>query len=694
MTLDARGMCRLATGPVEDHLWQSTLFSLAVVGLVILLRNNAARYRFALWFVASAKFLMPFWLLTHLGSLAKLHASTRPPTNFVAFVELASTPFGKVANDQVAKPDRWAHLLSSAPMFLVVLWALGAVVVLSIWCFRWLQVRRLRDRARPMSQGAAISALPSLIRRVKSRDVQVYLSKSRLEPGVFGVFRPALLLPEELYADLNDSELKAILVHELWHVRRHDNLLAAVQMLVEALFWFHPLVWWFGVRQLEERERACDEGVLGLGNSPVAYAEAILKVCKCCVEVPLPCVAGVNGANLKKRITRIMTQQGIKPLSTTKKFVFSTLAVISIACPLLVGVASSRAAAQGNAATASSGELHVTELRQDVSSSPMTRMQHTGDGTSISNITTRNLIEMAYGLKSYQLMGGPAWMNQDRFDIAYTGGDPAGDSHDLVSHAALKEILAERFHLVLRQETKPGPIYALVVDQGGSKMVAGTTQSAPGTNESLLSMRVMEKDGRGEITITGGPGGLAEALSSQVKRPIVDKTGLTGIYRIDFHWTTSSASAETISSDLQQQLGLTLMPQEGPVESSVIDSITKPEDLSLTQPAPVGVTFDILSDTRGAQLTSYFEGLAPELQRAFLGNVIAFGATAPIYEQVALLLTIDSRGQLSALRLTPGTQESQVARAAWAAVRDTRFAPLPARLDGSSLRLRVHIGAI
>ena len=694
MTLDLSEICRRATVPVENHVWQSTLFSLVIASLTILLRNNAARYRFAVWFVASAKFLIPFWLLTHLGSLAKLHASTRAPGNLIAVVQFASTPFGRPANYQLVQPDRWGQLLSNLPMFIGIAWATGAMVVSLMWGFRWLEVWRLKNRAKPMPQGAETSALRSLIRLVNTGDVQVYLSRGRLEPGVFGVFRPALLWPEKMSAELSNSELNAILAHELWHVRRHDNLLAAVQMIVEALFWFHPLVWWFGSRQLEERERACDEGVLGLGGAPAAYAEGILKTCKFCVEAPLPCVAGVNGANLKKRITRIMNQKRITTLSRTKKFVFSSLAVASIIGPFLVGMASSRASAQANAAATSSGALHITTLRPNVTGSPVTGIQHTASGTSISNTTVRNLIEMAYGMKTYQLTGGPAWINQDRFDITYRGGEPTGNSQGLVSNATLKEILAEQFHLVLRQDTKPGSVFALVVGDGGAKLVAGTPRNAPGTDEPLLSMRVLEKDGQGEISIMGGPGGLAESLSSQVGRPVVDKTGLTGIYNINFHWVTASASADTISSDLQQQLGLALVPQEGLVESSVIVSIAKPDEISMLQPVPVGVTFDILSDTKGAQLDSYLGKLAPELQRTFLRNVAPVGAAALTREQVSLVLTVDSQGQLSTLRLAPGTEESPVARAAWAAVRDTKFAPLPISLDGSTLSLRVHIGAV
>ena len=72
-------------------------------------------------------------------------------------------------------------------------------------------------------------------------------------------------------------------------------------MFVEAVFWFHPLMRWIGERMVEERERACDEEVLRLGNEPRVYAEGILNVCKLYVESPLVCVSGVTGANLKRK---------------------------------------------------------------------------------------------------------------------------------------------------------------------------------------------------------------------------------------------------------------------------------------------------------------------------------------------------------------------------------------------------------
>ena len=89
---------------------------------------------------------------------------------------------------------------------------------------------------------------------------------------------------------------------------------------MEAIFWFHPLVWWIGARLIEERERACDEEVLRLGNHPSIYAESILKTCQFYLESPLPCLSGVTGSDLKKRITQIMNASLTTNLTGERNF--------------------------------------------------------------------------------------------------------------------------------------------------------------------------------------------------------------------------------------------------------------------------------------------------------------------------------------------------------------------------------------
>jgi hypothetical protein len=156
---------------------------------------------------------------------------------------------------------------------------------------------------------------------------------------VFGIVRPALLLPEGIFERLTAGQLQAVVAHELFHVRHRDNLVAAFQMFVETVFWFHPLVWWMGRRMGEERERSCDEAVLRAGSEPRIYAEAILNVCKFYTESPLACVSGVTGANLKKRIEAIMSKNVGSELRFRQKLGLTIAAMAAVAVPIVIGMA-------------------------------------------------------------------------------------------------------------------------------------------------------------------------------------------------------------------------------------------------------------------------------------------------------------------------------------------------------------------
>ena len=191
----------------------------------------------------------------------------------------------------------------------------------------------------PLREGREVEALRRLERLggIRKR-IELLLSPASLEPGIFGIVKPVLVWPKGISEHLQDAHLEAILAHEVWHVRRRDNLAAAIHMVVEAIFWFHPLVWWLGARLVEERERACDEEVLELGSERRVYAESILKTCEFCVESPLACVSGVTGADLKKRIVRIMTQRMANKLSFGRKLLLAAIGIAAVAGPVVFGL--------------------------------------------------------------------------------------------------------------------------------------------------------------------------------------------------------------------------------------------------------------------------------------------------------------------------------------------------------------------
>jgi uncharacterized protein (TIGR03435 family) len=163
-------------------------------------------------------------------------------------------------------------------------------------------------------------------------------SGSSMEPGIFGIIRPVLLWPEGIAGHMDDAHLESVLAHEVCHVQRRDNLTCAIHMLVEAIFWFHPLVWWMERQLVKERERACDEAVLQLGNEAEVYAESILNVCKFYTESPTTCISGVMGSELKQRITRIVSGQGERKLDLRRKLLLTLVCVLAVGLPLTAGL--------------------------------------------------------------------------------------------------------------------------------------------------------------------------------------------------------------------------------------------------------------------------------------------------------------------------------------------------------------------
>ena len=319
-----------------NHLWQSTLFAAAAGLLRLALRKNRAPVRYWLWFAASVKFLIPFSLLVTIGSQFEWRAApAAAPAQFFSVVNEISQPIALPA--QLPRPAKEPE----APTVLLGLWLCGVSVVAYAWARQWLRVRAALRVASPLHLTLPIRAMSS---------------PARLEPGVFGVFRPVLLLPEGITDRLTPSQWNAILAHELCHVRRRDNLTAAIHMAVEAIFWFHPLVWWIGKRLIDERERACDEEVLLTANDPQGYAEGILNVCKLYLESPLACVSGVTGSNLKQRIRAIMTQRVAGNLTLAKKLTLAIAGMAALALPTVVGI------------------LHAPELRGQ--SQPTTRRRN------------------------------------------------------------------------------------------------------------------------------------------------------------------------------------------------------------------------------------------------------------------------------------------------------------------------------
>ena len=178
---------------------------------------------------------------------------------------------------------------------------------------------------------------------------------------------------------------------------------------------------------------------------------------------------------------------------------------------------------------------------------------------------TRLLIRYAYGVKDYQLSGGPTWLDSEYFEVEAKAADSGADNDQL--RAMLRTLLAERFKLVVRREAREMSVYHLLAGKNGVKF----PEIKPG--DPRRTPAALKPGAVGTMYAASIPA-LADMLSSPslLGRPVLDKTGLTGDYFID----TQFGPDEDMLTIVQDQ-GLKVESAKAPIEMIVIDHIERPD---------------------------------------------------------------------------------------------------------------------
>jgi uncharacterized protein (TIGR03435 family) len=202
----------------------------------------------------------------------------------------------------------------------------------------------------------------------------------------------------------------------------------------------------------------------------------------------------------------------------------------------------------------------------------------TGNRLTFVGSTLKQLIFYAYDLKVYQYSGGP-----DRAE-----GPMDGNSYDVVAQAEgealtqprarqlLQLVLADRFQLKIHREIKEMPVYALVVGKGGPKFKESGSDSKGVTVGNVTLTAITSTVSKQHMDF------LVRLLSSSADRPVLDQTGLTGLYdfKLEYARDPAAASSDTtlpsIFTAIQEQLGLKLEPRTAPIEIRIVDHAERP----------------------------------------------------------------------------------------------------------------------
>jgi uncharacterized protein (TIGR03435 family) len=570
------------------HLWQSTVFGLLVaLAASTLLRRCEARVRHTAFLAASLKFLLPFGALMALGAtIGSLGPAIAPMPEPVRVVLEQATNVPAPLTAPVVREGN-AAIAATLPVLplLLAAWVAGAVLMLLSWVRQWRQVRQYIRGARLLTTIEGVPVLSSPLMR-----------EHRCEPGLFGVIRPVVLVPDGIAERLTADELDAVLVHETCHARRRDNIKAAAHSLVEVICWFHPLVWWFGRRLREERERACDEAVIARGIDGDTYARAILSTCRFYVESKFFAVAGVGGANLRLRVEGIVARRIGRRLTRVQRAALAGTAIAAVLTPFAIGLMSTALWAQtGNSfvglQTSAARRFDVASIKENRSGDSGWRLGPPNKGTeSIYNLELRRIVASSFRIQD-KMVFGPDWMDSVRYDIE-AKGSPTANSPEVWE--MMRSLLAERFHLKYHLETRVMPAYVLVAARGGHKLVKGEDgECAAAVKAGQASCDAIQflPFGMGirNMPLAALAAGVARRLQD---RPVVDRTGLEGRFDARVLWRPDDATPEQLAQmpadarppdvnifeAFEQQAGLRLEARREPIEVLVVDHIQRADE--------------------------------------------------------------------------------------------------------------------
>lgn len=328
-------------GAVLHFLWQGTLIALLAGGVLCLARRQTPGQRYAISVAAMVTCVLCFGVTAALP----LINSASSTTGYV--VPAPVMQFDSITLHTVTKPTEAAPpYLRAAALF----WALGLAVMLARLGWQSRAIHRLKH----MGTGAADPLWQhqfTTLREQYGVSPGVRLLRSTLAevPMVVGWCKPVVLIPAAAFTGLTPDQLKAVLAHELAHIRRHDPLINAVQAIIETLLFFHPAVWWLSAQIRHEREHCCDDLALQTTGDPKTLARALV-----CLEslrsqpTASPQLAlAANGAPLMERIQRILGQN-----STRTRLGWRTVTGLLLAGALSLAVIGQSAWAGDDAAEA------------------------------------------------------------------------------------------------------------------------------------------------------------------------------------------------------------------------------------------------------------------------------------------------------------------------------------------------------
>jgi TonB family protein len=310
---------------VLHFLWQGALVALILACVLALLSGRSAQPRY----LAACAALVLMAILP-LITFARIVAAERSAANsfLISIPQSISVTGHGIATPTEPLLYRIAAAFDRSMPAVLAIWLAGVVLLFLRLGIGLIIARRMMSAATQPPPRDLLHVFDRLARRIEvTRPIRLLQSALVQVPTVIGWLRPVVLIPLGCLSGLSPSQVEAILVHELSHIRRHDYLVSVLQSIVEALLFYHPAVWWVSRHIRREREHCCDDLAVQYAEDALTYARALSFLEE--HRSALPAIAlGANGGILTMRIKRLL---GSKESAAAPQLVALTLLGIVIA---------------------------------------------------------------------------------------------------------------------------------------------------------------------------------------------------------------------------------------------------------------------------------------------------------------------------------------------------------------------------
>ena len=283
-------------------LWQGLLVAALLACLLSLLHRRSAQFRYAVCCVAMA-LMMAAPVLTFMR-LSQRGIPTEPIMAHPTPDRLFNGVDGNTLHDSVL--HRIVAVIDRSMPLVLALWLAGVAALLARLSVGLAVASRMKRIGVLPASAELERSFRQLIQRLSiTRPIRLAYSAMVQAPAVVGWLRPMILLPVGFLTGLSAEQIEALLVHELAHICRHDYLVSVLQAITEAVFFYHPAVWWVSKQIRVEREHCCDDLAVAIAGNPILYARALSLLEERRSNTPLIALAA-NGGVLTMRIQRIL----------------------------------------------------------------------------------------------------------------------------------------------------------------------------------------------------------------------------------------------------------------------------------------------------------------------------------------------------------------------------------------------------